>query len=77
MSGDVLRLEPPDAGPPAPPPPRGRLLTAEQIAAELFAGTVSPTWVRRRVPHRLRLGHSTVRWFEADVLAWREAQRAP
>lgn len=69
MTAD-LRLEPADAGPPAPPPPRGRLLTAEQIASELFGGTVSPAWVRRHVPHKLRLGHSTVRWFEADVLAW-------
>jgi hypothetical protein len=72
-----LRLEPSDAGPPAPPPPRGRLLTAAQIASDLFTGTVSPTWVRRRVPHRLRLGHSTVRWFEADVLAWLAGQRSP
>jgi hypothetical protein len=63
------------AGPLAPPPDRGRLLTAEQVAAELFSGTVSPAWVRRHVPHKIVLGHSTVRWYELDVLEWIAAQR--
>jgi predicted DNA-binding transcriptional regulator AlpA len=27
-------------------------------------------WVRQHVPKKRRLGHNTVRWFEADVLEW-------
>jgi predicted DNA-binding transcriptional regulator AlpA len=69
----VLR---PDAGPPAPPPDRGRLLTAAQVAAELLGGTVSPSWVRRHVTPKVVLGHSTVRWYAADVQVWLEARRA-
>ena len=61
--------------PPEPPPDRGRLLTATQVAAELLGGTVSPAWVRRHVPDKVVLGHSTVRWFEADVRAWVEGLR--
>ncbi len=57
-------------GPVALPAARGRLLTADQVAAELFNGTVSPAWVRRHVPGKIVLGHSTVRWYEFDVLAW-------
>ena len=53
---------------------RGRpLLDATQVA-ELI-GKVSPEWVRRNVPGKLDLGHSTKRWFEADILAWLESQR--
>jgi len=51
-----------------PPPDRGPLLTAEQVAARL--GGVSPAWVRRAVPGKLALGHRTVRWYEGDVLRW-------
>jgi predicted DNA-binding transcriptional regulator AlpA len=40
-------------------------------------GNVSPAWVRRNVPHKVTLGHSTVRWFEADVVAWLEMRRQP
>ena len=69
----VLR---PDAAPSAPPPDRGRLLTPAQVAADLLNGTVSPGWVRKHVPCKLRLGQSTVRWYEADVRAWLEARRA-
>jgi hypothetical protein len=52
------------------PANRGRLVTAAQVAAELFNGTVSAAWVRRNVPRKLVLGHSTVRWYVADVQAW-------
>jgi predicted DNA-binding transcriptional regulator AlpA len=69
-----LRVLRPDT-PLALPPDRGRLLTAEEVA-EIIGG-VSPTWVRRNVPHKLVLGHSTVRWFEADVRAWLEERRQP
>ncbi|MGQ0701983.1 MAG: helix-turn-helix transcriptional regulator [Gemmatimonadales bacterium] len=57
----------------APPLDRGRLLTPAQVA-ELI-GEVSEAWVRRNVPHKVTLGHSTVRWYEADVRAWLESRR--
>jgi hypothetical protein len=53
-----------------PPADRGRLLTAAQVAAELFNGTVSAAWVRRNVPQKVVLGHSTVRWYGGDVQGW-------
>ena len=59
-----------------PPTHRGRLLTAAQVADLLFSGTVSAVWIRRNVPHKLVLGHSTVRWFEFDVQAWITSQRS-
>ena len=59
-----------------PPADRGRLLTAAQVAAELFNGSVSTAWVRRNVPHKVVLGHSTVRWYAGDVQAWINALRA-
>ncbi len=60
-----------------PPADRGRLLTAAQIAADLFNGTVSTAWVRRNVPQKVVLGHSTVRWYAADVQAWIGTKRCP
>ena len=54
---------------------RGRLLTAAQVAHELFGSTVSPAWVRRTVPGKIILGHSTVRWYEYDVRTWIQRQR--
>lgn len=62
--------------PPSPPPARGRLLTAQQVADELLGGNVTAIWVRRHVPGKIRLGHSTVAWYELDVLAWVESRRA-
>ncbi len=52
----------------ADPPRRGRLLTAQEVAD--IIGDRSPAWVRRTVPHKVALGHSTVRWFEQDVREW-------
>jgi len=60
-----------------PPADRGRLLTAAQVAAELFNGTVSAAWIRRNVPEKVVLGHSTVRWYVADVQAWISTKRSP
>ncbi len=60
-----------------PPADRGRLLTAAQVAAELFNDTVSAAWVRRNIPHKVVLGHSTVRWYAADVQAWISTKRCP
>ena len=56
----------------SPAPDRGRLLDAREIAREIFRETVSPDWVKRNVApdRKLRLGHSTVRWWENDVLTW-------
>ena len=59
-----------------PPADRGGLLTATQIAAELFNDSVSAAWVRRNVPHKVILGHSTVRWYAGDVQAWIHTLRA-
>jgi len=56
-----------------PPPDRGRLLDPEAVAA--LIGGVSPAWVRRNVPGKLDLGHSTKRWWEADVRAWLDSLR--
>ncbi len=59
---------------PEPPPDRGKLLTAQQVAEVI--GGVSAAWVRRHVPHKVRLGHSTCRWYEYDVLGWIADQRS-
>lgn len=57
------------------PPDRGRLLTADEIATELLRGAVTPGWVRQHVGFKVRLGHRTVLWYEADVRAWMDQQR--
>lgn len=59
------------------PSPRGRLLFPEQVAASVFHGRVTAEWVRRTVAPeaKIRLGHSTVAWYEADVAAWIESRR--
>jgi len=46
---------------------RGRLMEAQDIAAEIFRGKRSAEWVRRNLPNKITLGHSTVMWYEADV----------
>ena len=73
MTSRALRIENGSPGRSEPPPNRGRLLNAQQVA-ELI-GNVSAVWVRRNVPHKLTLSHSTVRWFECDVLDWLERLR--
>jgi len=54
-------------------PDRGPLLTPDQVAT--LIGAVSPAWVRRIVPFKLRLGQRTVRWYERDVRSWIETHR--
>lgn len=73
MTRTLLRIAPPD--PALPPPDRGRLLTSEEVAAELFRGQVKPQWVRRNVRPKVRLGQSTVMFYEADVRDWIEQRR--
>ena len=55
------------------PEDRGRLLDPQQVA-DLIGG-VATSWVRRNMPGKLNLGHSTKRWWEADVLAWIQSRR--
>jgi hypothetical protein len=59
------------------PKRRGRLLNASKIARDLFSETVSPRWVRQNVAPeaKLVLGHSTVVWWEQDVIEWLESAR--
>jgi hypothetical protein len=54
------------------PRPASRVLFAGEIRERFFSGRVSEWWVRRNVApaHKIRLGHSTVGWFEADVVQW-------
>jgi predicted DNA-binding transcriptional regulator AlpA len=69
----ALKLESGASRPLSPPPNRGPLLDPEQVA-DLIGG-VSASWVRRNVPFKLTLGHSTVRWFEHDIHRWLEERR--
>ena len=46
-------------------------MTARQIVDEFFPGTgISPEWVTRNVPGRIKLGHRTVLWKRSAVEAW-------
>jgi hypothetical protein len=51
-----------------------RLMSAEQVAKELFGNTVTADWVKRNLcgPHsgRIKLGHKTVRWNRPSVEAY-------
>jgi hypothetical protein len=71
----VARLSIVPAIPLSPPPDRGRLMTAEQVADEIFHGRVKPQWVRRNVRPKIPLGHSTVMFYELDVRRWIEFRR--
>lgn len=53
----------------------GRLMNARQIADEILGGHVSPEWVRRNVPGKITLGHSTVMWHEDEVWEWVNSRR--
>jgi hypothetical protein len=56
---------------------RGRVLSAQQIATEFFSDTRKEKWVRKTVAptRRMRLGHSTLRWYERDVMEWLDGRR--
>ena len=55
---------------------RGRLMNAMQVATIVFNGGRSAQWVRRTVApeKKVRLGHSTLLWWECDVLEWIDRQ---
>jgi predicted DNA-binding transcriptional regulator AlpA len=59
------------------PSSQGRLLFPDQVAELVFHGRKSSWWIRRHVAptKKLRLGHSTVAWFEADIWTWLAEQR--
>lgn len=59
----------------SPSPDRGRLMTAQEIAREIFRGNVSPEWVRRKLPKKIDLGHSTKAWWESDVIEYIESRK--
>ena len=46
----------------------GRLLTAKEVAEEIFGGKVTPRWVKETLrAGRAKLGHNTVFWEEYTV----------
>lgn len=59
--------------PSVPQPPRGgRLMFPEDIRTEIFNDRRTSWWIRRNVApaKKIRLGHSTVAWYEQDVHEW-------
>lgn len=67
-----LSIGPPDT---TPPPNRGRLMDAFEVAAQLFHGKVEPRWVLEHCPLKVRFGHRTVFFYENDVRAWIDEHR--
>lgn len=59
---------------PTPPPARGRWLTVDDVRA-LLANQVSRDWTYANVPHKVKMSHRCVGWWEYDVLAWLEGLR--
>lgn len=57
-----------------PPPDRGRLLSALEVSRLTGRST---SWVKAHVPHKVRLGHRSIAWYELDVRQWLETRRAP
>lgn len=54
------------------PPKRGNLLDCHEVAEMIGR---SADWVRRNVPGKIALGHSTKRWYEDDVWRWIESRK--
>ena len=52
-----------------------RLMTASEIAEEVFRNHKSPEWVRRNLPGKIAIGHSTVMWFEDEAWEWVNSRR--
>jgi len=55
-------------------PNRGRLLTADEVALDLFCGQRTGQWVRETISFGNRAGHRTVLWYELDVINWIDAR---
>ncbi len=58
-----------------PPPDRGRLMDAREVAGQLFGGHVKAEWVRRQVPGKMTTGHRTVFWWEFEVISWIDSNK--
>ena len=58
-----------------PPPDRGRLMDAREVAGQLFGGHVKAEWVRRHVPGKMTTGHRTVFWWEYEVISWIDSNK--
>ncbi len=58
-----------------PAAPKGRLLTAAEISTEVFRKHKTAEWIRRNVPKKIQLGHSSVMWYEADVWEFIESRK--
>lgn len=58
------------------PVPRGRMVSAQEIATELYHGKVTAKWVLTHVPNKMKFGHKTVLWYSDDVVAYIESVRA-
>jgi hypothetical protein len=57
------------------PVPRGPMMTASQVATDLYSGQVDAEWVLANVPCRMKFGHRTVLFYRDDVLAHIEKVR--
>lgn len=57
------------------PLPRGPMMTAGEVATELYSGKVKARWVLENVRPKIRVGHRTVLFYRDDVLAFIESQR--
>lgn len=53
-----------------PPPYRGKLMNAYDIAGQIYGGHVSADWVLRKVPGKMDMGHRTKMWWEFEVVEW-------
>lgn len=73
MSGKTIALYKGE-DPFAPPPDRGRLMSADQVASELMPQGIDARYVRRHVHPRVILGRK-IFYYELDVKRWLEAQR--
>jgi hypothetical protein len=53
-------------------------MLTKAVRSEIFCDAVSGWWIRRNVAptKRIKLGHSTVGWYEQDVREWVDERRA-
>lgn len=60
---------------PQPPPDRGRWLTVDDVCA-MLGHRVSREWVYANAPHKVKVSHRVVGWWELDMRVWLEGRRA-